>query len=161
MVQYKTQTRSSPPVMCRSEPLGSSVCLCTFTQPHSCDKRALMLSCLKRPVSERRQTFVFGLRFFLFGDLISAEIETPTWPAATGEMNGKVHCIPTPHMYHSIYCVYHFHWLTPALVFILNKRGLWNTKWGSLLYVSIFSFLISSFKYNSFRCCLRFKVLYT
>lgn len=35
----------------------------------------------------RRQTFVLGLLFLLFGDLISAEIETPTWPAATGEMN--------------------------------------------------------------------------
>lgn len=35
----------------------------------------------------RRQTFVLSLLFFLFGDLISAEIETPTWPAATGEMN--------------------------------------------------------------------------
>lgn len=35
----------------------------------------------------RRQTFVLSLLFFLFGDLISAEIKTPTWPAATGERN--------------------------------------------------------------------------
>lgn len=39
----------------------------------------------------RRQTFVLGLLFFLFGDLISAEIETPDWPAATGEMNSTPH----------------------------------------------------------------------
>lgn len=50
-------------------------------------QRCFLFFLRKYMSQRRRQTFVLGLLFFLFGDLISAEIETPTWPAATGEVN--------------------------------------------------------------------------
>lgn len=52
-----------------------------------------------------------GLLFVLLGDLIPTEMETPTWPAATGN-TGKYAA------YHSISCVEQ---LRPARVFIHLK----------------------------------------
>lgn len=46
---------------------------------------------------EEDKHFCWVWLFLLFGDLISAEIETPSWPAATGgNEDGKVHSILTP-----------------------------------------------------------------
>lgn len=91
-------------VICLCQPLGG--CLCSYSalwqRRHimAAYSPGLYTSLLQTKVQRcslffsrmymsqrRRQTFVLGLLFFLFSDLISVEIETPAWPAAKGEAN--------------------------------------------------------------------------